>query len=147
MTDEQRTTHDAPTYPPLAHVYADGDEVQVTYGTRPLHAENPPVLQRRGQKLTLEQLVDDSTLVNALAWRMAVALGDVPHGATSVVGDPAELLGRLLADRRPTRAQLRGAVEAATTFLPGDAPPIATLHPNLVSRVVDAVAALETAKP
>ena len=44
----------------------------------------------------VQALIEHSTKLNTIAWRMAVALGEVPEGATKITADAEELLDRLL---------------------------------------------------
>ncbi|GEA79951.1 hypothetical protein [Cellulomonas uda] len=58
---------------------------------------------------------EHSVRLNNLSWRIAVAVGDVPVGATEVIGDPDEQLTRLiaLATRSPQPAPATPATDAA----------------------------------
>nr|MDT0658069.1 hypothetical protein [Micromonospora sp. DSM 115978] len=55
----------------------------------------------------MERLRAHSITLNSIAWSIAVALGDVPDGATQITGDPVKQTARLIADR----AHLRDRVE------------------------------------
>ena len=47
-------------------------------------------------KPDVQALIEHSIKLNTIAWRMAVALGEVPEGATKITADAGELLDRLL---------------------------------------------------
>lgn len=104
--------------------------IQVT-NKRPLYARDLEALTRavRDGRSTVtaaglidkfaaeaELMRDHAVTLNAVAWKIAVALGDVPEGADRVEGNPVEQAGRLIAERDAARAevdQLRPVVAAA----------------------------------
>lgn len=104
--------------------------IQVT-NKRPLYARDLEALVRavqNGQSTVTaaglidkfaaeaEMMRDHAVTLNAVAWKMAVALGDVPEGAERVEGNPVELAERLIAERDAARAEgdrLRPVVDAA----------------------------------
>ena len=47
-------------------------------------------------KPDVQALIEHSIKLNTIAWRMAVALGEVPEGATKITADAGGLLDRLL---------------------------------------------------
>lgn len=57
----------------------------------------------------VDRLRGHSVTLNAVAFRLAQALGDVPEGQEWAEGDPVELADRLIAERDQARAALERA--------------------------------------
>ncbi len=54
----------------------------------------------------VRRLTVDSVVLNAISWRIAEALGDVPPGATCIEGDIEEQTDRLLAELARFRTEI-----------------------------------------
>lgn len=51
----------------------------------------------------VERLTEHSKTLNAVAFKLAAALGDIPHGQQWTEGNPVELAERLIAERDAAR--------------------------------------------
>jgi hypothetical protein len=55
-----------------------------------------------------ERHLEHSVALNTVAWKLAEALGDIPHGQTWAEGNPVEMADRLIAELNQYRAEAGG---------------------------------------